>query len=149
MAGHSHVCWKCEGVIECNAPIVRDPDAPQNICIVAFEEGEDGLLCDNCESAQGELQSEMRLIQAAWDQGQSAAAPRMADMAKRLSSPFMSERANLTTMRCGVDLALHEIEMECIREAGKGKRSISFVNLSKRFKQLRDSLDALTPPEGK
>lgn len=63
MAGHTHTCWKCDDEFPCNAPIVRDADAPQNICILAFEEGEDGLLCDDCTSAQGEIQGEMRLIQ--------------------------------------------------------------------------------------
>lgn len=63
MAAHTHTCWICDEPFDCNAPIVRDPESPQNVCIVAFEEGEDGLRCDNCESTQGELRSEMRLVQ--------------------------------------------------------------------------------------
>lgn len=63
MAAHTHTCRKCDDSFECNAPLVRDAESPQNVCIIAFEQGEDDLLCDNCESNQGELQSERRLIQ--------------------------------------------------------------------------------------
>ncbi len=90
----------------------------------------------------------MAVTSTPWDQGQTAAAPRMADFAKRVATPFMPARANVTLMRSGVDLALHELEMEFIGMVGKGRRSISFVQLTKRFKQLRASLDALTPSEG-
>ena len=63
MAAHSHTCWKCGAEFPCSAPIVRDSESPHNICIIAFEEGEDGLTCEDCESAQGEMQSERRLVQ--------------------------------------------------------------------------------------
>lgn len=82
----------------------------------------------------------------AWDQDQIAAAPRIADTAKRMATPFSTEQSHITLMRIGVDLALHELQMEFI---SSGQRSISIKALSARFAKLRKSLNALTPAEGK
>lgn len=78
----------------------------------------------------------------AWDG--TAAAPRIADTAKRMASPFTSYGSTVLLMRMGADLAMHELQMEII---ASGKKSISVKALSDRCAKLRASLDALTPPE--
>lgn len=45
---HTHTCAKCGGEFHCDAPLVADHDAPNKVCIVVFEEG-DEQLCDDCE----------------------------------------------------------------------------------------------------
>lgn len=45
------------------------------------------------------------MTKGAWDQGQTAAAPRIADMAKKLSSPISDADSNIRLMRMGVDMA--------------------------------------------
>jgi hypothetical protein len=82
-----------------------------------------------------------------WDQGQSAAAPRIADLAKRLAlPPYSTEQSYIIAMRTGADMVLHELQMEFINS---GQKSISIKALSIRFEKLRRTLDALTPPEGR
>ncbi len=77
---------------------------------------------------------------SAWDT--TAAAPRIADTAKRMASPLISEYSNILLMRMGADLALHELQMAFI---ASGKNSITVKELTKQFEKLRASLQALTP----
>ena len=82
----------------------------------------------------------------AWDEGQYAAAARVADLAKKMASPLLSERAVVSMMRTGAQMAVHELRMELI---AKGKKSVSVSALHQRLEKLLESLDALTSAEGK